>query len=224
MGLSEGEGAVLGSLHCCGDALGRAGLCRHAFAAPGPRRRTPWRRQRCPSRDRGSPRAHRGTQTAQPRQRPAGAPHGPAAHSLTDRAHTKERHRHTTPAPRRGRRAAGAGWPRGRTHRQHRSHRRTRAPAAHIQVAAARLPHRHVVSPPPVSSGEEKQTGSILPLRPSFHSWGQCREVSPPAPGTSLPRDARVQQGTACTYTLVGQLGAACQAACARSRALGSVL
>lgn len=33
----------------------------------------------------------------------------------------------------------------------------------HIQVAAAWLPHRHVVSSPSVSSGKEKRTGSVQP-------------------------------------------------------------
>lgn len=65
----------------------------------------------------------------------------------------------------------------------------TRAPAAHIQVAAAWLPHRHVVSPSPVSSGEEKNKRVQFPLQPSFDSCGQHREVSPPprAAGISLP-------------------------------------
>lgn len=117
-----------------------------------------------------------GAGTAAPR---TGDRHTPSrAHTDGEHGGTRIQHTHTQSSHshpcRGGRRGAGCA-PAPRTHRQHRSHRRTRAPAAHIQVAAAWLPHRHVVSPPPVSSGEEKQTGSI----PSFHSCGQRRELSP---------------------------------------------
>lgn len=95
------------------------------------------------------------------------------AHGYT--THTHKMNFHCRPC-RPGRRGAGMC---PRTHRQHRRHRRTPAPAAHIQVAAAWLPHRHVVSPPPVSSAEEKQTGSnpLLAL-----VWAAQRAV-PPFPG-----------------------------------------
>lgn len=161
------------------------------------RKTTPRRRQTCPSQhSRGTgkhPGAHTGTGTAHtpphthgerqapaPRHRARGIGTHRAAHTRTGStgAHGYSTHTHTHSSHshpcRGGRRGAGCA-PAPRTHRQHRSHRRTRAPAAHIQVAAAWLPHRHVVSPPPVSSGEEKQTGSI----PSFHSCGQRRELSP---------------------------------------------
>lgn len=64
----------------------------------------------------------------------------------------------------------------------------TRAPAAHIQVAAAWLPHRHVVSPSPVSSGEEKQMGSIPPSPFPRLVWATQRGIPPPrAAGFSVP-------------------------------------
>lgn len=48
----------------------------------------------------------------------------------------------------------------------------------HIQVAAAWLPHRHVVSSPSVSSGEEKRTGSVHPDLWSHHTPHSHQRVS----------------------------------------------
>lgn len=70
----------------------------------------------------------------------------------------------------------------------HRPHAHTEAlpntqTGTHIQVAAARLPHRHVVSSPSVSSGKEKRTGSVHP---------DLQDLRAPQPLADVQREARV--------------------------------
>lgn len=90
------------------------------------------------------------------------------------RAHTP---RHTrTCTPRATLSAARAMTRCPRTHTEPLTNTQT---GPHIQVAAAWLPHRHVVSSPSVSSGKEKRTGSVHPnlSEPQPHSHQpMCRE------------------------------------------------
>lgn len=134
-----------------------------------------------------------------PTVRPDTTAHNTPSHTLDTlvKAHTERcqgarpqicmGHTHTPHTPRHTLTfTLGITWSTVRTE-THRPHAHTEPlpntqTGTHIQVAAARLPHRHVVSSPSVSSGKEKRTGSVHP---------DLQDLQAPQPLADIQREAR---------------------------------